>query len=108
MVMEKTQALKDQVVGDKGIEYWKAKRVRTVQGAALVGVGVLLILFAFALALILVLKDRALTIMTVALPGGALAAGVLVVAWGATFWSSEVVGSVLEDLLPFVKRKDDG
>lgn len=99
--MERTKEL-EAVLGP---EKWKAKKLRSYQGAALVGVGVLLVLGSFVLAVIMTLKSATFNVWTLAMPGGALVSGVLVVAFGATFWSGEVVGSVLGDVLPFIKRK---
>ena len=95
----------EQVRLDMGPEKWAAKRLRTVQGAVLIGIGVLLVVGSFSLAIVLALKGAEFTKWTIALLGTGLLSGVLVVAFGATFWSGEVVGSVLEDILPFVKRK---
>lgn len=102
--MESLKQLEQNVVDQKGQDYWDAKKARSIQGAALVGVGVLLVLGAFALAIILLLKGMDLTLMSLALPGGALVAGILVLCFGATFWSGEVVGTVLRSVLPFVKK----
>ena len=99
--MERRQQLEAQM----GPEKWRAKKLRTIQGAVLVGVGVLLVLGSFTLAIVLAVKDAEFTKWTIGLLGTGLLSGVLVVAFGATFWSTEVVGSVLEDILPFVKRK---
>ena len=99
--MSRTHELEAQM----GPAKWKLKKLHTIQGAVLVGVGVLLVLGSFSLALVLAVKDAEFTKWTIALLGAWLLSGVLVVAFGATFWSGEVVGSVLEDILPFVKRK---
>ena len=98
MHMEKTENLRKLVVERKGSGYWVHKKHRTAQGVVFVAFGLMVCLGSFVLGIIMALGDQELAKWPILFLMAGLVAGVIMAVFGASFWSTEVVHSVAEDL----------
>jgi len=99
-------------------ERMQVLRTRTMQGAVLVMLGGTMAIGSFGIMFLAVLKGLAFDKFFIAFIAFLMLMSVVIIAWGATRWSSQLVGSVSTDMTKMVtgfaaallpwKKKDDG